>query len=199
MSPRRSPARALLLAVLVAIPLAYVVSFLIVFVVSRQDQRRPADAIVVLGAAQYNGRPSPVLRARLDHGVELFHQGLAPLVIVTGGTAVGDRESEATVSRRYVLARGVPDTAVVVRPEGRSTEASMEAVGRWLAERHLDSVLLVSDPFHMCRLKLEADRMHLRAFGSPTRTSPISGSFRRELGYLASEALKMPVSWVRSW
>jgi uncharacterized SAM-binding protein YcdF (DUF218 family) len=191
--------RRLLLAILAGIAIAYIVSFVIVLVVSRRDDRREADAIVVLGAAQYNGRPSPVLKARLDHAVVLYRADLSPLVVVTGGTAQGDIESEATVSRRYLLSRGIPDTAVVVRPEGRSTIASMDAVGKWLAERDLRSVLLVSDPFHMCRLRFEARRMNLIPFVSPTRTSPISRSRTRELGFMATEALKMPVAWIRSW
>ncbi|MEP7324305.1 MAG: YdcF family protein [Gemmatimonadota bacterium] len=191
--------RAGCLFLLVGVALAYVVSFLTVVVVSRQDQRQKGDAIVVLGAAQYNGRPSPVLKARLDHGIELFKAGLAPRLMVTGGTASGDTESEAMVSRRYVLGNGIPDSAIIVRPEGRSTEASMEAVGAWLKERDLHTVLLVSDPFHMCRLRYVTRRMDLVPYSSPTTTSPISQSFRQELGYFAAEALKMPVAWVRSW
>ncbi len=191
--------RAGCLFLLVGVALAYVVSFLTVVVVSRQDQRQKADAIVVLGAAQYNGRPSPVLKARLDHGIELFRAGLAPRLMVTGGTAEGDTESEAMVSRRYVLSNGIPDSVILVRPEGRSTDASMEAVGVWLKERDLHTVLLVSDPFHMCRLRYVTRRMDLVPYSSPTTTSPISQSFRRELGYFAAEALKMPVAWVRSW
>ncbi len=190
--------RALLLAVLVA-ALAYGISFVIVWTVSRQDQRRHADAIVVLGAAQYNGRPSPVLRARLDHAYDLYREGMALRVVVTGGQSPGDDESEATVSRRYLESRGVPRKAITVRPEGRSTSASMESVADWAREKKIESVLLVSDPFHMGRIRLEARRVHLTAFGSPTRTSPISENPRREAGYLAAEALKLPVAWVRSW
>lgn len=191
--------RRLFLAALVGVAIAYIVSFVMVLVVSRQDERRKADAIVVLGAAQYNGRPSPVLKARLDHAVSLFQAKFSPLIVVTGGTAQGDSESEATVSRRYLLSNGIPDAAVIVRPEGRSTIASMDAVGKWLNERDLHSVLLVSDPFHMCRLRFEARRMDLTPFVSPTHTSPISRSRTRELGFMATEALKMPVAWIRSW
>ena len=191
--------RRLLLAILVGVAIAYIVSFVMVLVVSRRDDRQKADAIVVLGAAQYNGRPSPVLKARLDHAVELFTADLSPLIVVTGGTAQGDSESEATVSRRYLLSHGIPDRAVIVRPEGRSTVASMEAVGKWLEERELRSVLLVSDPFHMCRLRFEARRMNLIPYISPTHTSPISRNRTRELGFMATEALKMPVAWIRSW
>ena len=189
----------ILLGILLGLAIAYLVSFIAVLVVSRRDERRKSDAIVVLGAAQYNGRPSPVLRARLDHAITLYQEHYAPLIVVTGGTARGDTESEATVSRRYLLSRGVPGSAVVVRPEGRSTVASMEAVGKWLGERQLSSVLLVSDPFHMARLKCEARRMNLVPYTSPTETSPISSSRKRELGFIAAEALKMPVAWVRSW
>jgi uncharacterized SAM-binding protein YcdF (DUF218 family) len=198
-SSQNRSVRKALLYLLYGVSTAYLVSFVTVLLVSRQDQRQKTDAIVVLGAAQYNGRPSPVLKARLDHAVELFTAEYAPMVVVTGGTAKGDTESEAFVSRRYLLTKGVPDQAVVVRPEGRSTMASMEAVGQWLGERKLGTVLLVSDPFHMCRLKLEARRMNLTPYTSPTTTSPISRSRTRELGFLASEALKVPVAWLRSW
>ncbi|MEO8200124.1 MAG: YdcF family protein [Gemmatimonadota bacterium] len=196
--PLKSKPFKLFLLLLLGVSLAYVVSFFIVFLVSRQDQRRKSDAIVVLGAAQYNGKPSPVLRARLDHAILLFHDGYAPRVIVTGGIAQGDSESEATVSRRYLLSNGVPNSAVIVRPEGRSTVASIEAVGKWLKDRHLKTVVLVSDPFHMCRLRLEARRMDLEAYTSPTRTSPISAK-HHEFSYFAAEALKIPIAWVRSW
>ena len=191
--------RRLVLATLVGVAIAYILSFVMVLVVSRRDDRQKADAIVVLGAAQYNGRPSPVLKARLDHAVSLYRDDLSRLIVVTGGTAQGDSESEATVSRRYLPSNGIPDAAVVVRPEGRSTVASMDAVGKWLKERVLHTVLLVSDPFHMCRLRFEARRMSLTPYISPTHTSPIARRRTRELGFMATEALKMPVAWVRSW
>src|SRR5512134_321132 len=110
--------------VLFATGVVYTVALAAVLVTSQHDQRRPVDAIVVLGAAQYNGKPSPVLRARLDHALGLYREGLAPEIVVTGGIGDGDRVSEATVARQYLVANGVPATAVVVRPEGRSTRAS---------------------------------------------------------------------------
>src|SRR5687767_3045587 len=97
--------------------IVYTVSLFLVLVVSQQDQRRPVDAIVVLGAAQYNGRPSPVLRARLDHALSLYREGLAPLVVVTGGVGRGDTTSEAIVGRRYLVAQEVPTGAVVAQPQ----------------------------------------------------------------------------------
>ena len=158
---------------LLAAGIGYTVALIMVLVVSQQDQRRPADAIVVLGAAQYNGRPSPVLKARLDHAVELYRDHLAPRIIVTGGVGRGDTMSEAAVSRRYLLFRGVRDTAIVVRPQGRSTYTSMTVVAHWLQLRGHSRVILVSDPFHMCRLRLEARRTELRAWvralGGPVR------------------------------
>lgn len=167
--------------------------------VSRLDQRRPADAIVVLGAAQYNGRPSPVLKARLDHAVALYRARLAPNVVVTGGIGTGDRISEAAVGHRYLRALGVPDSAIIVRPDGRTTDESMNSVAQWMHGRELTRILLVSDPFHMARLKIEAKRAALQAFVSPTRTSPITPGSKRELAYLALEALKLPVTAVQAF
>ena len=177
----------------------YLVSLWLVIRAAREDQQRSVGAIVVLGAAQYNGRPSPVLKARLDHAVELYRDHLAPRIIVTGGVGRGDTMSEAAVSRRYLLFRGVRDTAIVVRPQGRSTYTSMTVVAHWLQLRGHSRVILVSDPFHMCRLRLEARRTELTAYTSPTPTSPISDNPNLELLYLAREALKVPVAWVRSW
>ena len=184
--------------VVLAAAMIYTVALLMVLVVSQQDQRLPADAIVVLGAAQYNGRPSPVLRARLDHALQLYREGLAPRVLVTGGVGRGDTTSEATVARNYLLARKVPADAVIEQPQGRSTQASMTAVADWLAGAHLKRVILVSDPFHMFRLRLEARRTALQAYTSPTESSPISDNPVLELRYLAAEAFKIPVAWVQA-
>lgn len=171
----------------------YLASFIAVLITSRQDQREPADAIVVLGAAQYNGKPSPVLRARLDHAIELYREGLAPAVVVTGGIGEGDRVSEATVGRQYLIQHNVPVAAVVVRPEGRSTQASIRSVEQWAIAHDVKRVVLVSDPFHMLRLRLEAGHTSLQAFTSPTRSSPISARWKSELFFLAAEACKIPV------
>ena len=177
----------------------FTIAFVMVLVVAQQDQRRHVDAIVVLGAAQYNGHPSPVLRERLAHALELYRDGLAPRIIVTGGIGRGDTQSEADVGRRWLVQHGVPDSAVAAEPEGRSTEASMTAVAAWLDRHGLVTALLVSDAFHMCRLRFEARRTRLSAFTSPTETSPISDRPVLELRYLAAEAFKVPVAWARSW
>jgi uncharacterized SAM-binding protein YcdF (DUF218 family) len=184
---------------LLAAVIVYTVSLVMVLVVSQQDERQPADAIVVLGAAQYNGRPSPVLRARLDHALGLYREGLSPLVLVTGGVGRGDTLSEATVARRYLIYHGIPADAVVAQSEGRTTMASMTAVKDWLRGRGLRRVILVSDPFHMFRLRLEARRTALEAYTSPTESSPISENPVLELRYLFAEGYKAPVAWIRSW
>lgn len=183
---------------LLAAATVYTIALVTVLVVSQQDQRRPVDAIVVLGAAQYNGRPSPVLRARLDHALQLYHQGYASRIVVTGGVGRGDTTSEALVGRNYLLGHDVPPAAVVVQPQGRSTQASMTAVADWLAAERLSRVILVSDPFHMFRLRLEARRTNLEAYTSPTESSPISDNPVLELRYLAAEGLKIPIAWVRA-
>ena len=189
---------ALVLAVLAGV-MVYTISLVMVLVVSQQDERRPVDAIVVLGAAQYNGRPSPVLRARLNHALSLYREGLAPLVVVTGGIGRGDTTSEAVVGQRYLVAHGIPEGVVVAQGEGRTTKASMSAVTAWLHARGLRRVLLVSDPFHMFRLRLEARRTALEAYTSPTESSPISDNPVLELRYLFAHGVNNPVAWVRSW
>ena len=196
--PSRRPLRSILGLLLLGAAMVYTVSLVAVLVTSQRDQRRPADAIVVLGAAQYNGRPSPVLRARLDHAIGLYREGYAPLIVVTGGVGRGDTISEAIAGRRYLIAREVPDDAVIAQPVGRSTLTSMNAVGAWLHGRGLRRVLLVSDPFHMLRLRLEARRIALEAYTSPTGSSPISDNPVLELRYLFAEGLKVPVAWVRA-
>ena len=197
-APRRRPLRSTAGMLLLGAAIVYTISLTAVLLASPHDQRRPADAIVVLGAAQYNGRPSPVLRARLDHAIGLYREGYAPLIVVTGGVGRGDTTSEAIAGRRYLIAREVPEEAVIAQPVGSSTMTSMNAVGEWLHAQGLRRVLLVSDPFHMFRLRLEARRISLEAYTSPTESSPISDNPVLELRYLFAEGLKVPVAWLRS-
>ena len=159
----------------------------------RRDEARPADAIVVLGAAQYNGRPSPVLEARLQHAVDLYRRGIAETLIVTGGQAPGDRESEAEVSRRWAVRAGVPASAILTT-RGMTTRESMRDVGRLMEERGLREAVLVSDPFHMLRLKLLAKEMGLHGLTSPTRTSPISRNPGQERRFLLRESIGLPLA-----
>ncbi|GAC1514561.1 MAG: YdcF family protein [Gemmatimonadaceae bacterium] len=159
-----------------------------------RDDARPSAAIVVLGAAQYVGRPSPVLRARLDHAIELYDRKLAPLLVLTGGTGEGDTTSEAAVGRRYALRRGVPDDAIVLENEGRTTSESMQAVATLMHDHSSRGVILVSDPFHMLRLSILARRHGLIPAVSPTKTSPISRNIIERWKYVLSESVKVPLA-----
>jgi uncharacterized SAM-binding protein YcdF (DUF218 family) len=157
-----------------------------------QDEQRPADAIVVLGAAQYDGRPSPVFEARLEHAVNLWHAGLAEAFVVTGGKLDGDRTTEAAVARRYAIEHGVPETAIFGENEAHNTLASLKAVAGELGEREMRSAIFVSDPTHMLRVLRIAGDLGIDAYGSPTPSSPVQADpLRRvqatihELGALA--------------
>ena len=183
-------------AIAAVLLVAWVISMVMVDRVGRRDEAQRADAIVVLGAAQYVGRPSPVLRARVDHAVALWKRGLAPTLILTGGTGVGDTTSEAAVARKYAMSRGVPDRAIVVEIKGRTTSESMRAVARIMDDREQSSVILVSDPFHMLRLSILARRFGLEPYTSPTRTSPITSNREEHWKYLISESVKVPLAYI---
>jgi len=154
----------------------YCVNLYQVWSVGNSDQVRAADAIVVLGAAQYDGRPSPQLRARLDHVVELWKLGVAPLVVVTGGNQPGDRFTEASASAAYLEQHGVTAAAILQENRGRSSWESLAGVAKLLNQRSATRVLLVSDPFHSQRIRLVAQELGLTAYVSPTRTSPVRGA-----------------------
>lgn len=156
----------------------YLITFWQVRSAGRTNQARPVDAIVVMGAAQYDGRPSPQLAARLDHVVTLWPEGLAPLVVVTGGKRLGDRFTEAEASAAYLIERGVPADAIVLEDAGTTTYESLAGVADLLGsdDRVKPSVLIVTDPFHTLRSKLVASEVGLVAYGSPTPTSVVSSS-----------------------
>ncbi len=170
-----------------------------VFWFASHDRAARADAIVVLGAAQYRGKPSPVLRARLEHAVELFAQGFAPRLVLTGGVAEGDIASEAAVSRTYVLQAGVPDSAILLENGGRTTEQSLAAVAHLLKARGMERVILVSDPFHLFRASVVARRHHLAALTSPTRSDDAWGRLLRQPGYFFAESVKAPAAMIFEW
>ena len=194
--PSRPLGVRLALAGLALLPLLWLASFLAVLAWERNDQARPAGAIVVLGAAQYVGRPSPVLRARLDHAITLWQRRLAPIMIVTGGRGAGDTTSEAAVSQRYAIRNGVPPGAILLETEGRTTSQSMEGVAALMLQRGRNDVLLVSDPFHMLRLTILARRHGLVPFSSPTPTSPIAASRTERWKYALSESVKAPLAFI---
>jgi uncharacterized SAM-binding protein YcdF (DUF218 family) len=187
--------RRILTVLVVAAFALWIVSATAVLIWSSRDEARPAQAIVVLGAAQYAGKPSPVLRARLDHALDLWNRHLASLLILTGGTGSGDTTSEAAVGRNYARKHGVPDSAILVENEGRTTSESMRAVAGMLEVRGLQTALLVSDPFHMLRLRILARRFGFTPYTSPTQTSPISPNREERWKYIFSESLKAPLAF----
>lgn len=164
-----------IIGVLGALMLYYVVSLAQVVNTGRQHSTDPVDAIVVLGAAQYDGRPSPQLQARLDHALTLWNEGVATTVMVTGGKAPGDRFTEAEASRSYLVERGVPESAIMMENEGRDTYDSLDAAAKLLLDAGLGDVVLVSDSYHLKRSSLIASGFGLQTHASATRTSVVTG------------------------
>jgi uncharacterized SAM-binding protein YcdF (DUF218 family) len=177
------------LVVVLAALLYYVVTFMQVWWAARGDDTRRSEAIVVLGAAQFNGRPSAVFKARLDHAAELYHDRVAPLIVVTGGKQIGDQFTEATSGANYLHGKGVPDAAILRETTSRTSWESLAAAAHVLEDRGAKDVVLVSDPFHALRIRSIANELGLDAVTSPTRSSPISGldEWRRFM----SEALRV--------
>ena len=179
---------------LAALVLYLGVTFVQVWLAARDDQARPADAIVVFGTAQYNGVPSPVLAARLDHAIELYEQELAPVIVVTGGNQPGDQFTEATASANYLIKNGVPDEDVLREVSGTTSWQSLAAAANFLGERSIKEVLLVSDPFHSLRIRAMASELGLDGHSSPTKTSPIKGM--TEARYMVRETVAVAVGRV---
>jgi uncharacterized SAM-binding protein YcdF (DUF218 family) len=166
----------LIVAGVVALLVLYVaVTFGQVWYASHQDDARRAQAIVVLGAAQFNGKPSRVLSARLDHAADLYKRGLAPLIVVTGGKQPGDNFTEAEASANYLAQHGVPGGAIERETTSSNSYDELAATARFLHERGINDVVLVSDPFHAYRINAIAHDVGLNAHVSPTPTSPVHG------------------------
>lgn len=186
----------IVLLVLLAIVFMLIVSMKVVRV-SREIQReslideaQPADAIIVLGAAEYRGRPSPVLEARLNHALFLYLKGLAPRVITTGGAGGDPVFTEGSVGRTYLTAHGVPPEAVVVEREGESTAQSVAAVVEIMRRMNLRSAIVVSDGYHIFRVKKMLESSGLKVYGSPRPSLPPGEwrarwqDLRQAVGYL---------------
>lgn len=196
MGRKREGARWLLAKLAALLLVLWAASVGTVLFFAARDDAGTADAIVVLGAAQYSGRPSPVLRARLDHAIELWRRHLARVIVVTGGRGVGDTTTEAAVARRYIVRRGVPDSVILLEDKGRTTHESMIGVATLLSRAGYRSAIFVSDPFHMLRLWVLAHRLGIAPHSSPTRTSPISPNALERWRYILRESLKAPVSYL---
>jgi uncharacterized SAM-binding protein YcdF (DUF218 family) len=206
------PSRILLWLVLTPL-VGWLLTLAAIVLWAERNASTSADVIVVLGAAQYDGRPSPVLKARLDHGVALYKEGRAPYMLLTGGRRLGDAVSEAVAGQRYSVRQGVPVSAIILEGVSRTTLASIQSTARLLRERaellkdstasdsargnsvaatRRTRVLLVSDPFHMLRVTVLARMYGLDPLSSPTRTSPISASRSVALEYVFRESVALP-------
>jgi len=175
-----------IIALLVIIPAVVVLATATrVWWVARQDDRGQADAIVVLGASQFDGRPSAVFRARLEHAVTLFEEGVAPRVVTVGAGAPGDRFTEADAGARFLRDRGV--TSVVPVPEGRDTLQSMKAVDKVFKARGWHTAVVVTDPWHSLRSRRMAQDLGIDAHTSPTRHGPAVRTRGTEFRYIARE------------
>ena len=146
-----------------------------VWSVGRSSGAREVDAIVVMGVAQYDGRPSPQLQARLDHVLTLWKEGVAKLVVTTGGNQPGDRFTEARASADYLVAGGIPESAISMEDIGATTLQSLQGVAEILHSRGLSSIEIVTDPYHALRSRLIAQDLGLTAYVSPTEHSAVTG------------------------
>jgi uncharacterized SAM-binding protein YcdF (DUF218 family) len=184
--------RGLVVAAATLLALLALICVLIVVQGRHDDAQQVAGgrvgAALVLGAAQWNGDPSPVLRARLDHALDLYRRGQVRQIILTGGVGVGDTTSEAAAGKQYLLEQGMPPDALLLEDQGTTTWESLRNAVPLARAHRIGAVLLVSDPFHMLRSLKMARDLGLIAYGSPTRTSPISGSTLEEARYVVREA-----------
>jgi uncharacterized SAM-binding protein YcdF (DUF218 family) len=158
-----------------------------VWQVARVDDRRPVDAVVVLGAAQYDGDPSSIFASRLKHAKALYDDGVAPRIVTTGGGRPGDVTTEAAAGRRYLIERGVPASAVVAVAEGNDTLSSLRAVAAEAEKDGWGSALMVSDPWHSLRARTMARDEGLAAWTSPTRSGPVVQTRETQVRYIVRE------------
>jgi uncharacterized SAM-binding protein YcdF (DUF218 family) len=154
---------------------------------ARQDDRTRADAVVVLGAAQYAGRPSPILEARLKHARNLFDEGVAKYIVTGGGRKAGDRYTEADAGVRWLTSNGVPRDRVIAVGEGNDTLGTIQAVARMAAQRGWNSAVIVSDPWHSLRARTMARDAGLSAWTSPTHTGPVVQTRETQVKYIFRE------------
>jgi uncharacterized SAM-binding protein YcdF (DUF218 family) len=168
-------------AVVVVVVVATAVSSVVHNIVhdSRQQQLHPADVIIVFGAAEYVGHPSPVFRARLDHAADLYRQGLAPVVITTGGAAADLKFSEGGVGRSYLMRKGVPESALIAETEASDTAQSAELVAAIMRANHMRTCLAVSDAYHVFRIRKLLEHEGVQVFVAPRPDSRPKSVWKR--------------------
>ena len=151
------------------------------------DEAQKAEAIVVLGASQWNNQPSPVLKARLDYALSLYNQDLSSKIILTGGVGKGEIISESQIGKNYLIEKGVDSQNIFIEEKGHTSWQSLNQVAQILKEQNLNSIILVSDGFHMMRLNKMAKDLVIQAYGSRVMESPISKSKITEFKYVVRE------------
>src|SRR5262245_17285576 len=184
---RRHPVLVAIAALSAAIAIVFAVTGLAVWRAAHTDDARSvdrADVIMVLGAAQYDGRPSPVFEGRLEHAELLYREGRADTILVLGGGAPGDRTTEADAGRSWLISEGLPSDSVVASPVGSTTLESLQAAADWMQGRELHSAFLVSDPWHNLRVKRMASDLGIQAYASATWHSAARTEGTRFGGYL---------------
>jgi uncharacterized SAM-binding protein YcdF (DUF218 family) len=154
---------------------------------ARQDSRPTSDAIVVLGSAQYNGVPSSIFEARLEHAIALYEDGVAPMIVTVGGKATGDEFTEAEAGRDYLANAGIPADSLLAVPEGVDTLESMRAVSTAFDEHGWMSAVLVTDPWHAMRAQRMAEDAGIEAESSPTRQGPAVETRATQFRYILRE------------
>lgn len=179
----------LLITVLELIPILTVLHF------ARPKDVQAADAVVVLGAAAWGRQPSPVFQQRINHAIALYQSHRAQTIIFTGGTPHPDFPSEAEVAKAYAVRRGVPRRAILTDSDSRDTRANLENAAKIAEEHHLQSLIVVSDPYHMARAHFLAKSLHLKVQLSPTPTSRYT-SFKAKSTFLIQEAHALWLLWL---
>jgi uncharacterized SAM-binding protein YcdF (DUF218 family) len=174
-------------AALLAAVLVVVATALAIWWTAREDARPHSDAIVVLGSAQYNGRPSAIFAARLEHARALFAQGVAPVVVTVGGNRAGDNFTEAEAGRDYLAHEGIPASALLAVPRGSDTLESMRDVAQVFSQHGWRTAVLVTDPWHVMRSERMADDSGIAVSASPTRQGPAVQSRTTQFQYIVRE------------
>ena len=174
-------------AAVLAVFLLVVSTALAIWWTARQDSRPASDAIVVLGSAQYNGVPSSIFEARLEHAIQLYEDGVAPVIVTVGGKAAGDEFTEAEAGRDYLAQAGVPADGLLAVPEGVDTLESMRAVATVFTDRGWSTAVLVTDPWHAMRAERMAEDAGMDVTSSPTRQGPVVQTRTTQFRYILRE------------
>jgi uncharacterized SAM-binding protein YcdF (DUF218 family) len=161
-----------------------------IYYYSKIDNVRHADAIVVLGASQWNGQPGPVFKSRLDQAYDLYSKNFSEKIILTGGVSKGENFAEAQAGKIYLLEKGIKESDIFMEERGKTSKESLNEVARILKEQNLDTIILVSDGFHMMRIKKMVDDLGVEAYVSPVKDGPINKNKLVQLKYCIRE------SWV---